>query len=111
MTTASGHHHSESLYASQSAGVVTFIAVLVACDVVTGVGLVRRVRARSERWGVAGAVSAGLLGVLGVLSLATVGLSMVLLAFLLYVVARPIRRPRPLPGERVTPVPGGPDKA
>jgi hypothetical protein len=93
VTTSPGHHRTETAYGSSPAAALSFAVLLVAFDAVTGVDFVRRVRADSERWGVAGAVCAGLLGVLGVLSLATVGLSMLLLAFLLFAVARPIRPP------------------
>jgi len=103
VTTSPGHHRTETVYASQPTAVLSFVILLVVCDLVTGVDFVRRVRSESERWGVPGAVCAGILGLLGILSLATVGLSMLLLAFLLYVVSRPLRRPRPLPGERVVP--------
>ena len=111
VTTSVGHHRTETVYASEPAAVLSFVALLVVCDLVAGFDFARRVRSGSERWGVAGAVCAGILGVLGILSLATVGLSLLLLAFLLYVVARPIRRPRPLPGERVAPTaPVGPSQ-
>jgi hypothetical protein len=103
VTTPPGHHRTETVYASQPAAVLSFVAALVVCDLVTALDFVRRVRSESERWGVAGAVCVGVLALLGILSLATVGLSMLLLAFLLYVVARPIRRARPMPGERVAP--------
>ncbi len=106
VTTAPGHTRTESVYRSDPGGVLAFIALLVACDVVTGLGFVRRVRAGSDAWGRSGCVCAGVLGILGVLSLATVGLALLLLAFLLVAVARPLRRPRPLPGERVVPPSG-----
>jgi hypothetical protein len=103
VATSGGHRRAESVYTAHPAGVLSFVVLLIACDAVVAGDFVRRVRAHSERWGVAGCVCACLLGVLGVLSLATVGLSLVLLAFLLFVVARPLRRPRPIIGERVLP--------
>ncbi len=105
VTTSPGHTRTETVYASSHTGVLTFIGLLVVCVVVTGIGFAQRVRSGSEHWGIPGTVCAGLLGVLGVLSLATVGLSMLLLAFLLLVIARPVRAPRPIPGERVVPSP------
>ena len=107
VTTSPGHVRTETVYASDPGAVLSFIVLLVVCDVVTAVGFLRRVRAGSDRWSRSGAVCAGILGVLGILSLATVGLGLLLLSFLLVVVARPIRRPRPLPGERVAPPAGG----
>jgi len=103
VTGADGHARTESVYSAHPSAVLSFVLLVIACDAVVGWDFIRRVRAHSERWGVAGCVCAGLLGVLGVLSLATVGLSLVLLAFLLFVVSRPIRRPRPIIGERVVP--------
>ena len=98
---AGGHATATRLYSSDPVGVVLFIVFLLACCVVTGIGLLRRLRADSEAAGRAGYVVAGLLFVLGVLSLASMGLALIILAFGLWIVARPMRRPRPLPGERV----------
>jgi hypothetical protein len=91
-----------SQLSSDPAGVVLFIGFLLACCAVTGVGLVRRIRTDSEGSSRAGYAVAGVLFVLGVLSLASVGLTLIVLALALWAVARPMRRPRPLPGERVT---------
>jgi hypothetical protein len=101
----------ETILKADPGGSVLFLLFLILCCTVTGVSFVRRVRSRSEQWSRAGVACAGLLGVLGILSLATVGLAFLFLALLLVVVARPIRRPRPLPGERViapTPDPSHP---
>ena len=111
VTGAYGHRHSESLAAADTAGVVSFIVFLFALDAVTAVGFLRRVREGSERWSVPGAVWAGVLGALGILSLASIGLALVLLAFLLFVVSRPIQRPRPILGERLAPAPDAPTPA
>ncbi len=108
VTTAPGRHHTETVGAADTVGVVAFLAFLIVLVTVAAVGLVRRARDGSERWSVPGAVGAGVLGALGVLSLATIGLALLLLAFLLFVVARPIRRPRPVIGERVVPPEGPP---
>jgi len=97
----SGHGQSQPLVSKDLAGVVAFVSLLVVADVVTGVGFVRRVRAESEAPGRSGYVFSGILAVLGVLSLASLGLTLVILAAALGVVARPIKKPRPLPGERV----------
>ena len=97
----SGHSKSQLLVSKDLAGVVAFVSLLVVADVVTGVGFVRRVRAESQMAGRSGYVFSGILAVLGVLSLASLGLTLVILAAALGVVARPIQRPRPLPGERV----------
>jgi hypothetical protein len=86
---------------SNPVGVVLFIGFLLACCAVTGVGLFHRIRSDSEASSKAGYAVAGILFVLGVLSLASIGLTLIILAFALWVVARPMRRPRPLPGERV----------
>ena len=83
------------------AGVAAFVAMLAVAVTVTGVGFVRRLRAQSEAPGRAGYVFAGILGLLGLLSLATIGLALIILGAALAVVARPLKRPRPLPGERV----------
>jgi len=99
--TGSGHSQSQLLVSKDLAGVVAFVSLLVVADVVTGVGFVRRLRAESQAAGRSGYVFAGILAVLGVLSLASLGLTLVVLAAALGVVARPIERPRPLPGERV----------
>jgi lysylphosphatidylglycerol synthetase-like protein (DUF2156 family) len=96
-----GHVHSQSLFDSDAGGVIAFIAMLVVAVGVTGVGFVRRLRANSEAPSRAGYVFAGILGVLGLLSLASIGLALVILGAALFVVARPMKRPRPLPGERV----------
>ena len=77
------------------------VAALVGACVVTGAGLVRRIQRGSEASSRIGYVCAGILGLLGVLSLASIGLALIILGAALGVVARPIRRPRPLPGERV----------
>jgi len=90
-----------TVYASDPAGVVLFIVALLACCAVTGVGLLRRVRAGSEAAGRIGYGVAGILVVLGLLSLGSIGLAFIVLAFALWVVARPLRRPRPMPGESV----------
>jgi len=90
-----------TLFSTDPVGVVLFVVFLLACCAVAGVGLFRRVRADSESSGRAGYVAAGVLFVLGILSLASIGLTLIILAFALWVVARPMRRPRPLPGERV----------
>jgi len=99
--TGSGHDQSHRLVSTDLAGILVFVSLLVVADVVTGVGLVRRVRAKSEAADRAGYVAAGILAVLGVLSLASLGLTLVILAAALGAVARPLRKPRPLPGERV----------
>jgi len=99
--TSSGSTGTTDMLSSDPAGVVLFLLFLLACCAVAGVGLYRRVRADSEASGRAGYVVAGVLFVLGVLSLASIGLTLIILAFALWVVARPIRRPRPLPGDRV----------
>ena len=99
--TGSGYSQSQLLVSKDLAGVVAFVSLLVVADVVTGVGFVRRVRAESEAAGRPGYVFSGILAVLGVLSLASLGLTLVILAAALGVVARPIKKPRPLPGERV----------
>jgi hypothetical protein len=99
--TSSGVTGPTDMLSSDPVGVVLFLLFLLACCAVAGVGLYRRVRADSEASGRAGYVVAGVLFVLGVLSLASIGLTLIILAFALWVVARPIRRPRPLPGDRV----------
>jgi hypothetical protein len=100
VSTPTGHRN-ESIWAADPGASIVFLLFLLLCCAVTGVSFVRRVRAESDRWSRSGAACAGLIGVLGIPSLATVGLSFIFLAILLLVVARPIRRPRPLPGERV----------
>ena len=100
VSTPTGHRN-ESIFTADPGASIVFLLFLLLCCAVTGVSFVRRVRAESDRWSRSGAVCAGLIGVLGIPSLATVGLSFIFLAILLLVVARPIRRPRPLPGERV----------
>lgn len=100
-TTAHGHAHSQSILSTNPAGVLSFIAMVVVAVGVTGFGFVRRVRAESSAPSRTGYVFAGILGLLGLLSLATIGLALVILAVALAVVARPLQTPRPLPGERV----------
>lgn len=96
-----GRTRTESMVEARP-GAVVFLLVLVAVGCgVTAAGFVRRVRRSSEDWGRSGCVCAACLGLLGVASLASIGLALVLLAVLLFVVARPIRRPRPMPGESV----------
>ena len=98
---ATGRATTTRMLSSDPAGVILFIVFLLACCAVTGVGLLRRIRADSEGVDKAGYVVAGILFVLGVLSLASIGLTLIILAFALWTVARPMRRPRPLPGDRV----------
>jgi hypothetical protein len=98
---AHGAVRTETVYRSDRAGVLVFIGLLVVACAVAGIGLVRRIRSGSEAWSRSGLVCTGVIGVLGVASLANVGLSLVLLAALLFVVSRPLRRPPPLPGERL----------
>ena len=86
---------------SDPVGVVLFIGFLLVCCAVTGVGLFRRIRSDTESSSKSGYAVAGILFVLGVLSLASIGLTLIILALALWVVARPMRRPRPLPGERI----------
>ncbi len=104
-TGSAGRATSRSLYASDPVGVALFVALLVGCCVLTGVGLWRRIRSGSESAGRWGYMAAGVLLVVGVLSLASIGLALVILAFALAVVARPIRRTRPIPGDRLVPPP------
>jgi hypothetical protein len=96
-----GAHATGPLTSSDPAAVALFAVFLLTCCGVAGFGLLGRVRSGSEAAGRSGYVVAGILFVLGVLSLASIGLSLVILAFALWVVARPVRRPRPVPGERV----------
>jgi hypothetical protein len=103
VTVSPGQARTETVYAANPGAVVSFTVLLTACCTVTGVSLILRIRAHSQRWSRSGCVCAGVLAVLGVVSLATVGLALLLLAFLLFVVARPLRRPGPLSGERVVP--------
>ena len=108
-STGTGHVPTETIFAAEPGASILFIVLLGLCCTVTGDSLLRRVRAESERWSRSGSACAGVLGVLVILSLATVGLALVLHSFLLHVVSRPIRRPRPIPGERVpAPRPSGP---
>ena len=100
------HPVRETVWAADPGASLFLIALLVVACTVTGVGFVRRVRNDNDGWGRAGLVCACSIGILGILSLATIGLGLVLLAALLFVVARPIARPRPLPGERVPETPG-----
>jgi hypothetical protein len=88
-------------YATDRGGVLLLVAALVAACVVTGFGLLRRIRRGSEASSRTGYVCGGILAVLGVLSLASAGLALIILGGTLAFVARPIRRPRPLPGERL----------
>ena len=96
-----GQPATESFGAANPGAITSVIVLLVLACGITGVGFVRRVRSRSESWSRSGGACASVIGLLGVASLATVGLSLIVLASLLLVVARPIRRPRPIPGERV----------
>ena len=96
-----GQPATESFGAANPGAITSVIVLLVLACGITGVGFVRRVRSRSESWSRSGGACAAVIGLLGVASLATVGLSLIVLAALLFVVARPIRRPRPIPGERV----------
>ena len=98
---SSGQVTTTRMLSSDPVGVVLFIAFLLACCALTGVGLYRRIRTDSEAPSRTGYVVAGILFLLGILSLASIGLTLIILAFALWVVARPMRRPRPLPGERV----------
>ena len=98
---AGDHATTTRLSSSDPVGVVLFIVFLLACCGVTGVSLLRRVRTDSEVAGRSGYVVAGLLVVLGVLSLASIGLTLIILAFTLWVVARPMKRPHRLPGDRL----------
>ena len=98
---ATGKVTTTRMLSSDPVGVVLFIGFLLVCCAVTGVGLFRRVRSDSDSSSKEGYAVAGILFVLGVLSLASIGLTLIILAFTLWVVARPMRRPRPLPGERV----------
>jgi hypothetical protein len=102
VTSGTGHRK-ESVFTADPGASILFLLFLLLCCAVTGVSFVRRVRAGSDRWSRSGAVCAGMVGVLGILSLATIGISFLFLALLFLVVSRPIRRPRPLPGERVIP--------
>ena len=97
---STGQRH-ESIFSADPGASISFLLFLLLCCAVTGVSFVRRVRAGSDRWSRSGAACAGLIGVLGILSLATIGISFLFLSALILVVSRPIRRPRPLPGERV----------
>lgn len=100
-TRSNGHARTTSVYAADPAGFVVFVVFLMTCCALTGIGLYRRVRSESESGDRTGYVIAGLLLLVGVLSLASIGLTLIVLAFFLYVVARPIRRARPLPGGSV----------
>lgn len=100
--TGTGPAHTRTVLSSDPGGVIAFVAILVVAVVVTGVGFARRLRSRSVAPDRIGYGAAGILGILGVLSLASIGLALVILAAALAVVARPLKRPRPLPGERVT---------
>jgi hypothetical protein len=103
----------ETVFIADPGSSLLLLLFLALCCTATGVSFVRRVRAGSDRWSRSGGVCAGVLGVLGIMSLATVGLAFLFLALLLLVVSRPIRRPRPLPGERViapAPEPSGPSR-
>ena len=97
------HTTTRTVASSDPGGVALFLAFLAVCWVVTAVSLRRRVRTDSEAAGRSGYVAAGILLVLGVLSLANIGLALIVLAFALAVASRPIHRPRPVPGERVIP--------
>ena len=97
-----GHAHSQSLVGADPGGVIAFVGMLAVAVGITAGGFVRRLRAHSEAAGRAGYVFAGIIGILGVLSLASIGLALVILAAALFIVARPLKRPRPLPGEQVT---------
>lgn len=94
-----GSVRTQTIYAAHPVAVVLYYGLLGGACAITGVSFVRRVRQRSEAWSGSGCASAGVIGLLGLLSLATVGLSLAILATLLFVVARPIRSPRPIPGD------------
>ena len=96
-----GHTRSATVVSSDTGGVLLFLALLLATVAVTGVGFVRRIRSHSQAAGRAGYVCAAVLGLLGVLSLNSIGLTLIILGATLATVARPLKRPRPLPGERV----------
>jgi len=96
-----GHTHTQSVVGRDPAGVMAVAVLLVVALAVCGVGLVRRLRAHSEAPSRPGYVFAGILCLLGVLSLATTGFTLIILGAALFVVARPLKRPRPLPGEQV----------
>ena len=98
---SAAHDVTRTVFSTDRVGVILFVAALVGACVVTGAGLVRRIQRGSEASSRIGYVCAGILGLLGVLSLASIGLALIILGAALGVVARPIRRPRPLPGERV----------
>jgi hypothetical protein len=99
--TGGGHLRTESVAAADPWSVLVFSGFLVVACAVCGVGLVRRIRSGSEAWSRSGCVCTAVVAVLGVLSLATVGLTLLVLAALLFVISRPMRRPRPIIGERV----------
>jgi len=99
---ANGLTHTQSVLSADSGGVAAFVALLAVAVAVTGLGFVRRLRAQSEAPSRAGYVFAGILGLLGVLSLASIGLALIILGAALAAVASPLKRPRPLPGERVS---------
>ncbi len=95
------HDVNRTPYASDRVGVLLFVAALVAACVLTGIGLLRRIRRGSEASSRTGYVCGGILALLGVLSLASAGLALIILGAALALVSRPIRQPRPLPGERL----------
>lgn len=96
-----GHVRTETVYAASPGAVIFLIAVVAVACVVSGLSLVRRIRQKSEEWSRWGSVCVGVVALLGFLSLASVGLSLVVLAAMLFVVARPLRKLRPIPGDRL----------
>jgi hypothetical protein len=98
---AGRHAEVRTVFSTDRVGVILFVAVLVAICAVTGVSLFRRIRRRDQAPSRVGYVCAGILVAFGVLSLASLGLALVVLGAAVGVVSLPIRRPRPLPGEPV----------
>jgi hypothetical protein len=96
-----GHVRDETVLVADP-GAVAFLVVLLAVGcTVSGVSFVRRARQGSEAWSRGGCVCVGCIALLGFLSLASIGLSLVMLAAMLFVVARPLRKLRPIPGDRL----------
>ncbi|MGD0880497.1 MAG: hypothetical protein ABSB09_02865 [Acidimicrobiales bacterium] len=96
-----GHVHTETVYAfSPGAAVYLFVLLAVVCAV-SGVSLVRRVRQGSGEWSRAGCVCVGVIALVGIYSLKSIGLALVVLALLLYVVARPLGKVVPMAGDRI----------
>lgn len=79
--------------------VALFGLFLLACWLVVAVGFVKRWRSGSEESARTGMVVSGILGLLGILSLASIGLPLMILAAALCVVALPMKKPRPIPGD------------